>query len=69
MPGVADTMGVGAVAQRAATSAAVGGAMHAGSEARRTGDDANATRLADALGRQIGRFAVAQDWITPDAVK
>jgi Domain of unknown function (DUF4410) len=69
MPGLAGTMGAGAVAQRLATSAAVGGAMHAGSEARRTGDAANATRLADALGRQIGRFAAAQDWIAAGAVK
>ncbi|HJS85893.1 MAG TPA: DUF4410 domain-containing protein [Acetobacteraceae bacterium] len=69
MPGLAGTMGVGAAAGRLATSAALGGAMHAGSEARRTGDSANAARLADDLGKQIGLFAVAQDWIAPSAVK
>ena len=68
-PGVAGTMGVGAAAERLASSAVIGGAMHAGAESRRTGDAANATRLADALGKQIGRFAVAQQWIAPDAVK
>jgi uncharacterized protein DUF4410 len=68
-PGIVGTAGVGAAAGRLATSAAVGGAMHAGLEARRTGDSANATRLADALGRQIGRFAAAQAWIAPGAVK
>ncbi len=68
-PGVAGTMGLGAVGGRLATSAAVGGAMHGRSEMRRTGDSANATRLADALGKQIGRFAVAQDWIASNAVK
>ena len=68
-PGIVGTAGVGAAAGRLATSAAVGGAMHAGSEARRTGENANATRLADALGRQIGRFAAAQDWIAAGAVK
>jgi uncharacterized protein DUF4410 len=68
-PGMAGTMGVGAVGGRLATSAAVGGVMHAGSEMRRTGDSANATRLANALGKQIGRFAVAQEWIPSNAVK
>ncbi len=68
-PGVAGTMGLGAVGGRLATSAAVGGAMHGRSEMRRTGDSANATRLADALGKQIGRFAVAQDWIASNAVR
>lgn len=68
-PGVAGTMGVGAVAGRAATSAAVGGVMHGGSEMRRTGDEVNATRLANALGKQIGRVAVAQGWIAPSAIK
>ncbi len=68
-PGMAGTMGVGAVAGRAATSAVVGGAMHGGSEIRHTGDEANATRLANALGKQIGQFAVAQGWIAPSAIR
>ncbi len=68
-PGIAETAGVGAAAGRLATSAAAGGAMHAGSEARRTGDSANAARLADELGKQIGRFAMTQEWIAPSAVR
>ncbi len=68
MPGAAGTMGAGAVAGRVETSAAMSGAMHAGSEMRR-GGDANATRLADALAKQIGAFAVVQGWIAPTAVQ
>ncbi len=68
MPGAAETMGAGAAAQHIATSAALTGATHLGAEARRTDDEANADKLATALARQIGNFAVAQGWIPASAV-
>lgn len=68
MPGAAETMGAGAAAQNLAASAAVSGGMHAGAE-RRNGDAANADKLASALARQIGEFAVYQGWIPAAAVQ
>ncbi len=68
MPGAAETMGAGAAAQNIAVSAAVSGGMHAGAE-RRNGDTANADKLATALARQIGAFAVEQGWIPASAVQ
>ena len=69
MSGAAETMGAGAVAQRAATSAAASGAMHAGAETRRTTDTANADKLGTALAREIGNYAVAEGWIPAGAVR
>jgi hypothetical protein len=68
-PGMAETLGAGAAAQRLATSAAVGGAMHAGLETRRTSDTSEATKLADGLAQRIGQFAASQGWIPPTAVR
>jgi hypothetical protein len=36
---------------------------------RRTTDEANADKLANALARQIGGYAVSQGWISPAALK
>jgi hypothetical protein len=69
MPGAAGTMGLGAAAGRVGTSAALSGGMHASTEMRRTGDEENADRLADALARQMGKFAVTQGWIAQTAVR
>ena len=69
MPGAAGTMGAGAVANHLATSAAMTGAAHAGAEARQTGDTVNADKLARALARQIGNYAVAQAWIPASALQ
>jgi hypothetical protein len=69
MPGAAETMGAGAAADRVATSAALTAATHAGSEIYKTGDAANAAKLADALARQIGNYAVQQGWIPASAVQ
>jgi hypothetical protein len=69
MPGAAETMGAGAVAQRVGTSAALTGATHAAAETRNTGDTAEAGRLADGLAGQIGQFAVSQGWIPQTALK
>jgi hypothetical protein len=68
-PGMAETLGVGAAAHRAATAAGVGAGLHGVSEVRRTGDEENAVRLADALAKQIGAFAVSQGWIAPGSVR
>ena len=69
MPGAAETMGAGAVAQRAATSAALTGATHVGAETRRSTDTAEAGKLADAIALRVGQFAVSQGWISQDALK
>ena len=69
MPGAAETMGAGAVAQRAATSAVLTGAAHAGTETRHATDMAEADKLADAIALRVGQFAVSQGWISKDAVK
>jgi hypothetical protein len=69
MPGAAETMGAGAVAgQAAAVSTALTAATHTGAEMRRTGDQANADRLAGELAREIGNYAVGQGWIAAAAV-
>ncbi len=69
MPGAAETMGAGVAAQHVATSAALTAASHAGAEIYKTGDAANAAKLADALARQIGAYAVQQGWIAATAVQ
>ena len=69
MPGAVGTMGVGAAAGSLGTSAALSGGMHGVSEMHRTTDEENATRLADALAKQIGDFAAAQGWIAAAAVQ
>jgi hypothetical protein len=69
MPGAAETMGAGAAAQRAASSAALTGATPAGAEARSTTDTAEAGALADQLALRIGQFAVTQGWIPQTAVQ
>jgi hypothetical protein len=68
-PGAAETMGAGAVAQRAATSAVVTGATHAGAETHRATDTAEASNLADALALRVGQFGVAQGWIPQTALQ
>jgi len=68
-PGAAETMGVGAAGDRIVTSAAVTAGTHGVAEVRRTSDEANADRLATALARQIGGYAVSQGWIAPTALK
>jgi hypothetical protein len=68
MPGAAETMGAGAAAQKIGTSAATG-AAHAGGEARRTSDTAEAGALAGEIAMRIGQFAVAQGWIAQTALK
>ena len=68
-PGAAATMGAGAVAQRAGTSAVLTGATHAGAETRRTSDTAEARELANEIASRVGQLAVAQGWIPATAVQ
>ena len=68
-PGAAETMGAGAAAQGVGRSAALTGATHAGAEARRNTDTAEAAALADAIALRIGQFGVAQGWIPRTALK
>jgi hypothetical protein len=69
MPGAAETMGAGAAAGSIATSAAVSGGLHAGAEMRRTDEEALADKLAEALAKQIGQYAVSQGWILATALQ
>jgi Domain of unknown function (DUF4410) len=64
-PGMAETLGVGAAADRLATSAVVGAGLHGVGERRRTGSDDNARRIADALAPQIGQLFARLGWIPP----
>jgi hypothetical protein len=68
MPGAAETMGVGAAAGSIGSSAAISGGLHAGAEMRRTGEEALADKLAEALAKQIGQYAVSEGWIPATAL-
>jgi Domain of unknown function (DUF4410) len=68
-PGAAETMGVGAATDRIVTSAAMTAGTHAVGEVRHTSDEANADKLAEALAKQIGTYAVGQGWISPAALR
>jgi len=64
-PGMAETMGAGAAADRLAASAVAGTGLHAVSERRSAGDDDNARRIADALAPQLGQYFARLGWIAP----
>jgi hypothetical protein len=64
-PGMAVTMGVGGMAGRAATSALVGGGLHAYSEANGSTVEADGTRMAKDLAKQLAGYFAAQGWISP----
>lgn len=68
-PGAAETMGVGAATDRIVTSTALTAGTHTAAEMRRTGDEANADKLAEALARQIAVYAAGQGWISPAVLK
>lgn len=68
-PGAAETMGAGAAAGRIAASTALTAGTHTVGEMRHTSDEANADKLAEALARQIGDYAVNQGWLRQDALK
>jgi hypothetical protein len=68
-PGIAETAGVGAAAGSIATSAAVGGGLHAVSETKRAGVSADAKRLADAVAKQIAQIGVSGGWLSTEHTK
>ena len=68
MPGMAETLGVGAAAGTLATAAAGGAALHGVSETSRASATGEAARLGKALARQIGLFCVSQRWLPASAV-
>ncbi|MEC5404323.1 DUF4410 domain-containing protein [Paraburkholderia sp. MPAMCS5] len=68
-PGIVETAGVGAAAGSIATSAAVGGGLHAVSETKRAGVSADASRLADAVAKQIAQIGVSGGWLSSEHVK
>ncbi|MFM0338933.1 DUF4410 domain-containing protein [Paraburkholderia fungorum] len=68
-PGIAETAGVGAAAGGIATSAAVGGGVHAVSETKRAGVSADATRMADAVAKQVAQIGVSEGWLSSGHAK
>jgi hypothetical protein len=65
MPGMAETMGAGALGGHLAVSAAAGAGLHAVSE-KLSGDvDAEATRTAKGIAKQLRGYFEAQDWVAP----
>ncbi|CAB3784339.1 DUF4410 domain-containing protein [Paraburkholderia fynbosensis] len=68
-PGVAETAGVGAAAGSIATTAAVGGGLHAVSESKRAGLSADAKRLADAVVKQIAQIGESGGWMSTQHTK
>ncbi|MEM5343517.1 DUF4410 domain-containing protein [Paraburkholderia azotifigens] len=69
MPGVAETAGVGAAVGHVATSAAVGGALHVGSEHKNDTVTSDSKKLADSVAKQVAQIGVAQGWVSGDLVK
>ena len=69
MPGAAETMGAGALAQRAATSAALTGAAHTAGETRHASDTAEARELGNQIAARVAQLAVSQGWIPATALK
>jgi hypothetical protein len=69
MPGVAETAGVGAAVGHVATSAAVGGALHVGSDRKSDTVTSDAKKLADSVAKQVAQIGVAQGWMSSDLVK
>ena len=68
-PGMAEMMGVGALAGHLLTSTAVSGAVSASGEASWETVEADAKRLAKDVAKELGQFFVAQEWISASAVK
>lgn len=66
MPGMAETMGAGAIGGHLAVAAVAGAGMHAVSE-KFSGDiSAEATRTAKAIAKQLRTYFQSQNWIMQD---
>jgi hypothetical protein len=68
-PGMAETMGAGAIAGHLLVSTVVSGALATGSEMTSATVEADGKRMADNIAQDLGKFFVSQGWIPPDAVK
>ncbi|CAB3746596.1 DUF4410 domain-containing protein [Paraburkholderia solisilvae] len=68
-PGVVETAGVGTAAGHIATSAALGGGMHAVSETKHDTVVQDAKRLGDKIAKQIAQIGVSEGWLSTDSVR
>jgi hypothetical protein len=68
-PGMAEMMGVGAVAGHLLTSTVISGVVAGGTEMTSATVEADGNRLADKIAVDLGQFFVTQGWIPPGAVK
>jgi hypothetical protein len=64
-PGMAETMGVGAIAGHLATSVVVSTGLAVGSEEFTANVDANADRTAKAIAKQLKDLYIGQGWLQP----
>jgi Domain of unknown function (DUF4410) len=64
-PGMAETMGVGAIAGHLATSAVVSTGLAVGSEEFTANVDADADRTAKAIAKQLKDVYIGQGWLQP----
>jgi hypothetical protein len=68
-PGMAEMMGVGAIANHLLMSTLVSGTLAGASEMTTATVEADGKRLADKIAYDIGQFFIMQAWVPPDAVK
>jgi hypothetical protein len=68
-PGMAEMMGVGAIAGHLLTSTLISGTVAGASEMTSATVEDDGKRLADKIAVDLGNFFIDQDWIPPDAVK
>jgi hypothetical protein len=68
-PGVVETAGVGAAAGHIATTAAMGGGMHAVSETKHDTVAQDAKRLGDKIAKQIAQIGVSEGWLPGSSVR
>jgi hypothetical protein len=68
-PGMAEMMGIGAIAGHLLASTVVSGALAGGTEMTSATVEADGKRLANQIAKELGNFFVEQAWIPPDAVK
>ena len=68
-PGMAEMMGVGAIAGHLLASTLVSGVVAGASEMTSATVESDGKRLADKIAADLGNFFIDQGWIPPDAVK
>ena len=65
-PGMAETMGAGAIAGHLVASAAVSSGVQAASQYFGSGAEAEAKRTAKAIAEQLHGYFQMQSWVAPD---